>query len=112
MKKEEAIKKEKEKLEKVFANIDKNKKELVEQLIDQAANLTGELIELYSNIKKNKSVIVSSKNPAHQLITESAKLYNKYLNTYAVVVKTLNGILEKNLLDENDELDDFEKAYE
>ena len=46
------------------------------------------------------------------LITESAKLYNKYLNTHAVLIKTLNGILEKNVIEADDDFDEFEKMFE
>ena len=112
MDKKEVIQKEKDKLNKIFENVEENKRKLAESTVEQTANLTGELFELYQNIEKNKSVIVSSKNPSHQLITESAKLYNKYLNTHAVLVKTLNGILEKNVIDAEDDFDEFEKMFE
>lgn len=112
MDKKEVIQKEKDKLNKIFDKVEEDKRLLAENTIEQAANLTGELFELYENIKKNKSVVVSNKNPSHQLITESAKLWNKYLNTYAVLIKTLNGILEKNLIDPEDDFDEFEKRFE
>ena len=112
MDKKEVIQKEKDKLTELFKNVEENKRLLAENTIQQAANLTGELFELYENIKQNKSVVVSSKNPSHQLITESAKLWNKYLNTYAVLIKTLNGILEKNVIDAEDDFDEFEKMFE
>ena len=112
MDKEDVIQKEKNKLSKIFENVEENKKLLAENTIEQTANLTGELFELYKNIKDNKSVIVSNKNPSHQLITESAKLWNKYLNTYAVLIKTLNGILEKNVIEANDDYEEFEKMFE
>lgn len=112
MNKKDVIQKEKNKLCELFKNVEENKRILAETTIEQVANLTGELFELYENIKANKSVVVSKKNPSHQLITESAKLYNKYLNTYAVLVKTLNGILEKNVIDAEDDFDEFEKMFE
>lgn len=112
MDKKEVIQKEKDKLCKIFQNVDEDKRSLAETLIQQAANLTGELFELYQNVEKNKSVVISKNNPSHQLITESAKLYNKYLNTYAVLVKTLNGILEKNVIEADDDFDEFEKMFE
>lgn len=112
MDKKEVIQKEKDKLTQLFENVEENKRILAENTIQQTANLTGELFELYENIKKSKSVVISKNNPSHQLITESAKLYNKYLNTYAVLIKTLNGILEKNLINADDDFDEFEKMFE
>lgn len=112
MDKKEVIQKEKDKLSDIFKNVEENKRILAENTIEHAANLTGELFELYQNIEKNKSVVISKNNPSHQLITESAKLYNKYLNTYAVLIKTLNGILEKNVIDAEDDFDEFEKMFE
>ena len=111
MDKKEVIQKEKDKLTELFKNVEEKKRKLAEKTIEHAANLVGELFELYTNIKQHKSVVVSKNNSAHQLITESAKLYNKYLNTYAVLIKTLNGIMEKNMLDDDDELDEFEKEW-
>ena len=95
MDKKEVIQKEKDKLCKIFQNVDEDKRSLAETLIQQAANLTGELFELYQNIEKNKSVV-----------------YNKYLNTHAVLIKTLNGILEKNVIEADDDFDEFEKMFE
>lgn len=112
MDKKAVIQKEKEKLTNLFKNVEEPKRILAENTIEQTANLTGELFELYQNIEKSKSVVISNKNPSHQLITESAKLWNKYLNTYAVLIKTLNGILEKNVIDADDDFDDFEKMFE
>ncbi len=112
MDKKEVIQKEKDKLNRIFKNVEENKRLLAENTIQQVANLTGELYELYENIKNNKSVIVSKNNPSHQLITESAKLWNKYLNTHAVLIKTLNGILEKNSVEPDDDYEDFEKMFE
>ena len=110
MDKKEVIQKEKDKLCKIFKNVEENKKKLAESTIEHAANLTGELFELYQNIEKSKSVVISKNNSSHQLITESAKLYNKYLN--AVLIKTLNGILEKNVIETDDDFDEFEKMFE
>ena len=59
MDKKEVIQKEKDKLCKIFQNVDEDKRSLAETLIQQAANLTGELFELYQNIEKNKSVVIS-----------------------------------------------------
>ena len=112
MDKKEVIQKEKNKLKEIFENVEDNKKKLAETTIEQVANLTGELFELYENIKNNKSVVISKNNPSHQLITESAKLWNKYLNTHAVLIKTLNGILEKNLIDPDDDYEEFERQFE
>ena len=112
MDKKEVIQKEKNKLKEIFENVEDNKKKLAETTIEQAANLKGELFELYENIENNKSVVISKNNPSHQLITESAKLWNKYLNTYAVLIKTLNSILEKNLIEPDDDYEEFERQFE
>ena len=109
MDKKEVIQKEKEKLNKIFGKVDDNTKQLTEKLINQAANLAGELEEIYEIIEKSKSIAIHPQNLNKQKINESAKLYNKYLNTYAVVIKTLYSMLAKTDMEEDDDLTFLER---
>ncbi|MNC49750.1 hypothetical protein D3C75_989490 [compost metagenome] len=48
-------------------------------------------------------------NPRMQRTPEAAKQYLKNVNSYSVIIKTLNGILSKNVLEEDDDdLGDYE----
>ena len=44
--------------------------------------------------------------------TEAAKYYTKLVNSYGTVIKTLNTIMGKNMMDDDDEFDEFMKRLE
>ena len=99
---------ERDKLLKIFANIEPEKKELAEGLIDDAAFLFAENVELKALLEKTGTVRVSDKNPALQKPVAGAAQYLKNANSYAVIIKTLSGILNKSNPEEGDELSDYE----
>ena len=61
-------------------------------------------------IKKYGAIQVSSKGSQRQ--TEAAKFYTKLVNSYGTVIKTLNTIMGKNMIDDDDEFDEFMKRLE
>jgi hypothetical protein len=94
-------------LRSLFSSVDEKKTQLVDSLIEQAAFMKVELGILQEQIRKCGSVQVSSKGTQRQ--TESAKYYTKLINSYGTVIKTLNPIMGKNVIDNDDVFDDFLK---
>lgn len=83
------------------------KKKLVEGLIQDAAFLKAENMELKNILEKTGMIKVHPQHPEMQKTTEAAKQYLKNINSYSVVIKTLNGVLMKNTVEADDAFDDF-----
>ena len=94
-----------ERLKLLFTSVEKSKSELVDNLIHEAAFMSIELDNLKEQIRKFGAVQISSKGTQRQ--SEAAKYYTKLVNSYGTVIKTLNTILGKNIIDEDDEFDKF-----
>ncbi|XID91045.1 hypothetical protein ACF3MZ_21335 [Paenibacillaceae bacterium WGS1546] len=93
----------------IFAKVDPDKSELVDGLLHDAAFLKTENAELREVLGKTGTVVVHPTNPQLQKPVEAAKQYLKNVNSYSVIIKTLNGILNKNMLDEDDDdMSEFE----
>ena len=91
--------------------VDESKKELVDNLIYQAAFMKMELDKLQIQIKKYGAVQISNKGAQRQ--TESAKYYTKLVNSYGTVIKALNSVLGTQVDDGDDAFDEFlRKAQE
>jgi hypothetical protein len=105
--KHEDINIELERLRSLFSSIDETKTKLVDNLIEQAAFMKVELGILQEQIRKYGAVQVSSKGAQRQ--TEAAKYYTKLINSYGTVIKTLNSIMGKNVIEGDDAFDDFLK---
>lgn len=95
------------KLQKLFENVDPAKAELAQGLIEEAAFLYAQNSALKENIVETGMVKIHPQHKDIQKPVETAKQYLKNVNSYSVIVKTLNGILQKNAMEEED---DFE-AY-
>ncbi|MWC26643.1 hypothetical protein [Paenibacillus sp. MMS18-CY102] len=108
MEKREVYEREHVKLQEIFTDVDPSKSKLVEGLIEEAAFLRAENGVLRKTLVKTGMVKIHPSLPELQKPVEAARQYLKNLNSYAVVIKTLNGILQKNEPDYDDELDDFE----
>lgn len=107
MSKQDVYQKELEKLREIFRDVDPPKAQLVQGLIEDAAFLLVENYELRQVISDTGMIKI---HPVHQDIqkpTEAAKQYLKNVNSYAVVIKTLNGVLNKSAIEEDDELEEF-----
>lgn len=107
MKKSEVYDAELEKLNELFDNVDPAQKKLVAGLIEDAAFLLAENHVLKEQIAKTGMVKVHPTNPDLQKPVETGKQYLKNINSYAVIIKTLNGVLSKNALEGDDEFDKF-----
>ena len=107
MTKSERIQKERERLESIFANIEPGQRDLVEGLMDQAAYLAIENADLKETLIQTGMVKIHPKYPEIQKPVEAAKQYRQNVNTYAVIIKTLNGVLMKDAGTEEDAFDEW-----
>ena len=96
------------KLKTIFADVEPTKAQLVEGLIQDAAFLMAENAELRTIIGGTGMVKVHPQHPDIQKSTEAAKQYLKNVNSYSVVIKTLNGILTKGIMEEEEDMSEFE----
>ena len=108
MSKGDVYQKERIKLTKIFADVEPAKAQLVEGLIEDAAFLLAENHELRSIIGTTGMVKVHPQHPDIQKSTEAAKQYLKNVNSYSVVIKTLNGVLNKGIVEDEEDLSEFE----
>lgn len=108
MSKEAVYQKELEKLTEIFANIEESKRQLVEGLIEDAAFIKAENFIIKQSLAKTGMVKVHPIQLELQKPIESAKQYLKNINSYSVVIKTLNGVLNANMIEEEDELSEYE----
>lgn len=87
----------------IFADVEPSKASLVHGLIEDAAFLYAQNKEL----KKMPMIKVHPDFPDIQKKTVAGEQYLKNVNSYSVIIKTLNGILQKNALEGDDEFDEF-----
>ncbi len=107
MSKQKDINVELERLRSLFSSVDESRTQLVDNLLEQAAFMKVELGILQEQIRKHGAVQVSCKGAQRQ--TEAAKYYTKLINSYGTVIKTLNTIMGKNVVDSDDAFDEFLK---
>jgi hypothetical protein len=92
--KEELIKKELTKLNKIYKNIEKDRKTIVDNLIQNCAFMTATLQELQENINNNgvEEVFI---NGRQEMMRESpsAKIYNQMIKNYQSAIKQLMELL-------------------
>jgi len=107
MSKSEEYAKELAKLTEIFKDVEDSRRKLVEGLIEDAAFLKAENFILKQQITETGMVKIHPQHPEIQKPIETAKQYLKNINSYAVVIKTLNGVLMKNIIEDDDDLDEF-----
>lgn len=103
----EEVAREVAKLTELFSDVEPAKAKLVEGLISDAAFLKVQNDQLKRLLEASGMVLVHPANPSMQKPVEAARQYLKNANAYAVVIKTLNGVLSKNVIDPDDGLDEF-----
>jgi regulator of replication initiation timing len=99
-----------ERLKSLFKSVDQTKAELVDNLLNEAAFMKVQLSNLRKQIETYGAIQISNKGAQRQ--TEAAKFYTKLVNSYSAIIKSLNTIIGKNLIDEDDEFDEFMKRLE
>lgn len=108
MAKNEIYRQELEKLNNIFSEVEESKKKLVEGLIEDAAFIKSENHVLKETLKLTGMVKIHPERPELQKPIEAAKQYLKNVNSYATVIKSLNGVLMKNVIDDDDDMSEFE----
>lgn len=78
-------------LKSLFKNVDKGKIDIVNNLIDEAVFLEGQLTEL----KKQPFIKIHPKNPNLQKVTAAGKLYKEMLAQYKDVIRYLTSVYGK-----------------
>ena len=99
LKKDPEFSKEFKKLKKIFKNIEKDKKNLVDKLIESAAFMTVELRKLEDFINEN-GVVEEYKNGKDQYGTKTssqAQVYNTMIKNYTSIIKQLTELLPDGL---------------
>lgn len=107
MEKQKVYDQELKKLREIFKDVDESKRKLVEGLIEDAAFLKAENTFLRETMKTTGMVKVHPERPGVHKTVEAAKQYLKNVNSYSTVIKTLNGVLSKNI-PEDDDLSEYE----
>ena len=101
------IREERAKLAEIFKEIDPTKAKLIAGLLDEAAYLLVENEMLRGVLVETGMIKVHPQHPDIQKPVEAARQYRQNVNSYAVVIKTLNGILAKDGTEGEDEFDKF-----
>lgn len=108
--KNKAIKKELNRLKKLFKDLPENKKKISEKLIDNAAFMSVSLEELKKDIILYgvKETYVNGKEQFGFKESIESKTYNITIKNYMAIIKQLNEMLpEEKKIDEGDEFDKF-----
>ena len=99
------VKKEYERLLSLFKDVDEAKTKLVDELLKKAAFLKVELDGLEKEIRIVGAIQKSSKGNYRQSVPY--KTFLTSFTVYQTAIKTLNSIMGRNVIDEDDEFDEF-----
>lgn len=111
--KNQKIKKETQRLKKMFKELSDNKKKMAEKLIENASFMSITLDELKEDIKVYgvKETYVNGVNQFGFKESIESKTYNTMVKNYMNIVKQLNDMLpEQKQINEDDEFDKFNGA--
>ena len=92
-----------EKLHSIFKDIDEGKRAIVENLIDEAVFLEGQL----TSLKYFPFIKIHPSNPNLQKITAAGKQYREFLQTYTNIVDKLCRIYSNEEAEETSPLREF-----
>jgi hypothetical protein len=101
----ENVSKEYKRLKGLFKDVDESKTSLIDELLKKAAFLKVELDDLEYNIRKYGAIQRSNKGNVRESIYY--KSYLSTVNVYQGIIKTLNTIMGKNVIDGDDDFDEF-----
>ena len=99
------VKKEYERLKSLFKDVDQKKSELVDELLKKAAFLKDQLDDLESEINRDGAILHFSDGNSKQ--SSAYKTFLSSVGDYQAIIKTLNGIMGSDVIDEDDEFDEF-----
>lgn len=91
--------KELKKLNKIFKNISKDKKDLVQKLIKSAAFMTVELTKLENHISIHgvSEIYQNGENQSGKKMSTEASAYNTMIKNYTSIIKQLTELLPEGL---------------
>lgn len=95
--KDKRIKKELNRLKRIFKNIDEDRKNTAKSLIENAAFLSVTLSDLQQSINDN-GTMMEYKNGEHQYGTRQSpdiSTYNAFIQRYTTIIQTLINLLPK-----------------
>lgn len=95
----------KEKLLKIFENVDEDKKILVEQTIEEVLFLEEQLKEL----KKYPFIKIHPTDVTRQKPTPAGKQYKEFMQSYLNALKVLNSVVSRDTFAEEDDFDKWIK---
>lgn len=78
-----------ERLKQIFENVEEDKRDLIEPLLDDVIFLESEL----SRLRKLPKLRVDGKNPQKQEATPAGKMYKEYMQSYLNAIKVLQKTL-------------------
>lgn len=108
--KKKIIKKEVQRLKKLFKDLQENKKKAVEKLIENAAFMSATLDDLKEDMIKYgvKETYVNGKDQFGFKESIESKTYNNMIKNYMSIIKQINDILpEQKKINEDDEFEKF-----
>ena len=108
--KNKKIKKETQRLKKLFKDLPENKHKMAEKLIENASFMSITLDELKEDIKLYgvKETYVNGKDQYGFKESIESKTYNTMVKNYMSIIKQLNDMLpEQKKIDEDDEIEQF-----
>lgn len=95
-----------ERLLELFNDVDETKRKLVDELLKKAAFLKTQLDSLEEEIRSHGCMqVVGTK----YVLSPAYKTFLQSLGVYQNLIKNLNTIMGKNVIDEDDEFDEFIK---
>lgn len=109
MEEDKLRKKELNKLRRIFKGIEKNKKDLVEQLMENAAFMAVELKKLQEHIAEHGCTeeYQNGENQRGKKKSSEVEVYNTMIKNYTTIIKQLTELLPKGIGSEADELLEF-----
>ena len=96
-----------ERMKSLFKDVDGKKSELVDELLKKAAFLKDQLDDLENEINKYGAILHFSDGTSKQ--SPAYKSFLASVGAYQAIIKTLNGIMGSDVIDEDDEFDEFMK---
>lgn len=101
------VNKEYKRLKSLFKEVDENKTKLVDELLQRASFLKVQLKDLEDDI--SKSGVIQKSNKGNMRMNPAYKIYLNSVAVYQSIIKTLNQIMGQNVIDGEDEFDEFIK---
>ena len=110
--KDERIKKEEKRLKRIYKNIDKDKKAIIDGLIQRAAYMRVSLEDYEKDLNEKGYVELftqSEKTEPYERERPVARLYNTMNKNYQSIIKQLTDLIPKEVkvVDEDDGFEDF-----